>query len=87
MVPPDVILTNSSVIWLISHKIISNINSLCFYLFNKLLYKTTKFLKNYTISKIIQKNYGGTSPTFTPSDILTSNDLDSSASISISSDN
>ena len=59
---------------------ISNINSLCFYLFNKLLYKSTKFLKNYTISKIIQKNYGGTSPTFTPSDILTSNDLDSSAS-------
>jgi len=55
MVPPDVILTNSSDKWLISHKIISNINSLCFYLFNKLLYKSTKFLKNYAILKSFKR--------------------------------
>jgi len=53
MVPTDVILTNSSDLWLISRKIISDINSLCFYLFNKLLYIITKFPKNYAISKII----------------------------------
>ncbi len=56
MVPPDVIFTNSSEILLMPSKIISDINSLCFYLFNVLLYKIDKLPKNYTVLKTIQKN-------------------------------